>query len=345
MHNHPAMVRDGSTDSGIRPFTLIELLACEPKPWRRQVRRAFTLIELLVVIAIIAILSALLLPALQGARDTARQTVCGSNMRQIFSYAAMWESDNQALLPDHIFAGHPEGRIGSECDRVNGVNTDWGWGHMHAGHALIDWGYMGDGIRAEGPMDYNQLMGMSKDSIFVCPSGWFPPDSSLDSGTELGGDSTRLRRLMSIYKHNEPNLAYPCDCGTGYSRERFRYGNGSKRIISAYRLSHESGNHRYYHPSGTRNRGTYKQRWHTTNTEEIGYIFEQNLAESSALRFREQYTRHRGSWPIERGVLDYWPCSRHRRTTKSNVVYADGHLGMFGDQYHDNGKTPPFLWR
>lgn len=62
-------------------------------------QHAFTLVELLVVIGIIALLVAILLPALNKARAAAINVQCQSNLRQIAQAALMYVNDNQGLLP------------------------------------------------------------------------------------------------------------------------------------------------------------------------------------------------------------------------------------------------------
>lgn len=67
--------------------------------------RGFTLIELLVVIAILAILAALLLPALQGAKEKARQVQCTSNLRQMGNAMTIYANDSDGNLPATGSAG------------------------------------------------------------------------------------------------------------------------------------------------------------------------------------------------------------------------------------------------
>ena len=99
--------------------------------------RGFTLIELLVVIAIIAILAAMLLPALQSARERGRRGSCVSNLKQIGTALMQYSQDYREKMPNGDCRATPtdatkvtvalgEGDLGLEVLRGNEYLADYG---------------------------------------------------------------------------------------------------------------------------------------------------------------------------------------------------------------------------
>ena len=132
-------------------------------------KKHFTLIELLVVIAIIAILAAMLLPALSAARERARNANCIGKLKQIGLALQMYANDNKSYLPCNKLRGT------CSCGRCYILN-----GSTFSGDdvpsMLINGGYFGG--------SNNNAVGQSSEvdqnNMFHCPSDsiWFKKDES-----------------------------------------------------------------------------------------------------------------------------------------------------------------------
>jgi prepilin-type N-terminal cleavage/methylation domain-containing protein len=98
---------------------------------RSLTRSGFTLVELLVVIAIIGVLVALLLPAVQAARESSRRTKCSNSIRQ-FGLAFQNHHDTLNIFPDGGENWDPVtwSRVMAGGAPAVAPKQNWGWGYQ-----------------------------------------------------------------------------------------------------------------------------------------------------------------------------------------------------------------------
>jgi prepilin-type N-terminal cleavage/methylation domain-containing protein len=150
---------------------------------RRRIR-GFTLVELLVVIAIIGVLVALLLPAVQTARESARRMSCSNNLKQI-GLSLHMHHDAKLLLPPGTTGG---GGLGTDLGKPQGpMETTWiayTYPYMEQTNlnALVDWTRLTADFYNGGGAKITPL----KVPLFLCPSDTKPEPNQSTSGLVFG---------------------------------------------------------------------------------------------------------------------------------------------------------------
>lgn len=187
----------------------------------RTNRRGFTLIELLVVIAIIGVLIALLLPAVQSAREAARRAQCTNNLKQIVLAYANYQSANGAYPPVQVDQIRPE-----DCTPAVAARTNCQWQNQsihcrllpfleqQAAFNSINWDL---GMRW-GPFTGNdndlyvqpqQTVITTTINSFLCPSDGNPGVVEVLSGRRIGATNYAanmgMNRRYTGWNPNGPN--------------------------------------------------------------------------------------------------------------------------------------------
>lgn len=134
-----------------------------------KMQKAFTLIELLVVIAIIAVLMAILFPALNRAREQGRRAVCLNNLKQLALAWIMYADENDDKIVNGEAAGSSNGMASTPTSGIHRHEQWWVGGDCASGYMAGDQLAMEVQIRA---IQNGALYPYTKkETLYRCPTG------------------------------------------------------------------------------------------------------------------------------------------------------------------------------
>lgn len=197
---------------------------------------AFTLVELLVVIAVIGVLVAMLLPAVQAAREASRRSSCANHLKQLALAIHNYEGAYRTFPSGYVSYSHYATIASLPAEDFDATTWDaapgWSWGALLL--PFLEQTALGDQLDSRLPAwhpTHSQLV-QTKLEVFLCPSASGGADSFalVDAGgspLQKAGSTVRLGRSHYVASHGQEECWGDCSGPSGgYNGDVSRLADG-----------------------------------------------------------------------------------------------------------------------